>query len=601
MTASGPEQRPYPISAFFDLRHDAHGYPYFETWCRGIAVLRFVLLNKGSAFSVPERRQLGVDGLLPSRVSTLEEQLERAWVQLQTEPTALGRYQFLRGLQERQETLFYALVARHLEALMPIVYTPTVGEAVEKFSTLFQTPRGLTVHEDNLDDLDAILDHYPLYDVRVMVVTDSSAILGIGDQGFNGMGISIGKLTLYTVGGGVAPYHTMPVVLDVGTDHASYRTDPLYLGRPSERLKGPAYDAFLERFVRAVHKRWPEAILQWEDLSKDAAFDVLERYRHQVPCLNDDIQGTGAVTLAGVISACHRKGERLSDQVFAIHGAGAGGIGVASAIREGLLREGLTEAEAYARIYVLDSRGLMLSGRELPAYKRPFARDPDDVVSWVFEGPAPNLVETVAQAGVTVLLGLSGQPGSFDRSVIEAVAANTARPIVFPLSNPTRLAEALPSEVLAWTDGRALVATGSPFEPVELDGTTYVIGQGNNAFVFPGLGLGAMLARVTAITDGMVLAAAYAVADHTEAHHAHDGLIYPPLRELPTVSRRVAHAVLRAAEADGVSREALPADAEALDAWIDARWWTPSYVPIVWKDRGPYPRHRADDTHEEGR
>lgn len=589
--ALAPESRPVPLTPYFDLKHDETGAPYLETCVRGIAALRFVLLNKGTAFTPEERRDLLVHGLLPSRVSTLDQQVARAYTQFREQPSAIMQYQFLRGLQERQEVLFFALLAEHLEELMPVVYTPTVGEAVENFSALFQTPRGLSVNDDNLDDLDAILDSYPLYDVRVMVVTDSSAILGIGDQGYGGLGICIGKLNLYTAGGGVSPWYTMPVGLDVGTDQTHLREDPGYLGCDHDRLKGEAYDAFVDRFVQAVKRRWPECIVQWEDLSKDAAFRVLERYREEIPSLNDDIQGTGAVTLAGVLSACRRKGERLSDQVVVVHGAGAGGIGVASAIRDGMMAEGLTEDEARRRIYVLDSRGLLLADRELPPYKQLFARDPDDVLAWTFEGQAPNLLEVVEQGGATVLLGLSGQPGVFDREVVQATLRNTTQPVVFPLSNPTRLAEATPAMVLAWTDGQALVATGSPFQPVHLDGVAYPIGQGNNAFVFPGLGLAAMLARVTKITDGMVLAAAYAVADHVAEHHP--DLLFPPLSELPSVSREVCAHVLRAAVADDVAREPVPEDDEALAAWIEARWWKAEYLPVRYVDRPPYTRGGA--------
>lgn len=568
------------ICEYFDLVYGPDGECHVEAWVKGISVLRFVLLNKGSAFTVEERRRLEIDGLLPTRVSTIEEQIERAYAQFSAQDTAIAKYQFLRGLQERQEILFHALVQAHLEEMLPIVYTPTVGEAVENYSSLYQSPRGLTVNDDNIGRLDEILNAYPLWDVRVMVVTDSSAILGIGDQGYGGLAISIGKLSLYTDGGGVSPFHTMPVGLDVGTDHDTHRDDPLYLGAKRARAKGDEYNAFVDAFVKAVHRRWPECIIQWEDLAKDAAFEVLDRYRNEIASINDDIQGTGAVTLAGVITACRHKGEKLSDQTFLVYGAGAGGIGVASAIRDGLMREGLSEDEARARIYVLDSGGLLLSHRKLANYKRRFEVDPSVVEGWTFEGDAPNLLETIEQAGVTVLLGLSGQPRTFTQEVVEAVHRNAKRPVIFPLSNPTKLCEATPADVLAWTDGQAFVATGSPFDPVEHKGHVIPIGQGNNAFVFPGIGLGASLARVTTISDDMVLAAAYALADHMVANHGDSELLFPPLKGLQAISREVATAVIKQAAAEGVTREPV-LDGRDIAAWVKARSWRPEYLPIV--------------------
>ena len=568
------------ISNLLDIRHDTQGRPYIETWVRGIALLRFVLVNKGTAFTLEERRQLGLDGLLPSRVSTMEEQIERCYQQFLRRETMLEKYVFLRELQENQEVLCYALIERHLEEMLPVIYTPTVGEAVEQFSEIFQNPRGLTVNPDNVERIDDVIDNYPLNDVRMIVATDSSAILGIGDQGYGGLAISIGKLSLYTVGGGISPFHSMPVGLDVGTDNESLRAHPLYLGADQPRLKDEAYLEFIDRFVQSVKTRWPDAIVQWEDLAKDAAFTVLERYRDELPSFNDDIQGTGGVALAGVIAACARKGTRLRDEVVLVYGAGAGGIGVAEAIRDGMMLEGLTREEATARILVLDSRGLLIEGRRsLDRYKASFAQTRDRIAGWSFEGDAPNLVETVEQGGVTCLIGLSGQPRSFTRELVERVAENTDRPIIFPLSNPTKLTEILPVDAIAWTKGRAIVATGSPFEPVEYGSTTHVIGQGNNAFIFPGLGLGAMLCRASRITDRMVIAAAQALADYTLERYAGTTLIYPPLRDLQIVSKRVAQRVIEAAVAEGANRDPMPSGDE-LTALIEARFWKSEYLPV---------------------
>ncbi|MCA9515933.1 MAG: NAD-dependent malic enzyme, partial [Myxococcales bacterium] len=454
-------------------------------YLKGIALLRLVLTNKGTAFTLAERAELGLDGLLPSAVNTLAQQVARVYKGYLARATPIARYEFLRALQERHEILFYALLAEHLEEMLPVVYTPTVGEAVQKFHALYQYPRGISLSPQNIDRTDDVARAYPMEDVRMIVVTDSSAILGIGDQGYGGLAIPIGKLALYTVGGGVSPFHTLPVSLDVGTGRADLRDDPDYLGVRQERLRGEAYLDFVDRFVAMVEKHWPQAVIQWEDLAKDVAFEVLDRYRARHPSFNDDIQGTGAVALAGVMSACRLKGERLADQRFVVHGAGAGGVGVAWAIRQGLEREGLTRDEATARIFVLDSGGLMVEGRGITGYKARFVQPAAAIAGWSCAGPVPDLLETVREARATVLLGLSGQPGAFTEDVVRAAAANTDRPVVFPLSNPTSSCEAIPEEVLDWTEGRAIVATGSPFDPVVRGETRHVIGQGNNAFIFP--------------------------------------------------------------------------------------------------------------------
>jgi malate dehydrogenase (oxaloacetate-decarboxylating) len=385
------------------------------------------------------------------------------------------------------------------------------------------------------------------------VATDSSAILGIGDLGYGGLAIPIGKLALYTVGGGVSLYHSMPVALDIGTDREDLIADPFYLGVRQHRLRGDAYFKFTDRLVEAVRARYPKAVIQWEGLSKEAAFAVLERYRQVTPSFNDDIQETGAVALAGVISACRLKGERLRDQRFVLHGAGAGGVGVAWAIRQGLERDGLTREEASARIFVLDSTGLLTEDRPLEEYKKPFAQRREATAGWPIAGAVPTLFETIQNARATVLLGLSGQSRAFTEAVVKAMLPNTPQPVILPLSNPTSSCEALPEEIVTWTDGRAFMATGSPFAPVDFHGRTHVIGQGNNAFIFPGLGFGAVLADAREITDGMVLAAAYALAEYTGEKHLAHGLIYPPVDELQEVSIRVATRVLATALEEGVA------------------------------------------------
>ncbi len=566
------------VSKLFDLKKDEQGRKYMEVKMDGIALLRLVLTNKGTAFSHEERVSLNLDGLLPPQVNTLADQVRRVYKGYENLETPIDKYQYLRSLQERQEILYYALVEAHLEEMLPIIYTPTVGEAVQKYSKLYQNARGVSLSPLNIDRAQAALSTYPMEDVRMIVVTDSSAILGIGDQGYGGLAIPIGKLALYTVGGGVSPFHTLPISLDVGTERLDLINDIDYLGVRQKRLKGDAYYAFMDKFVAAVRDRWPAAVIQWEDLSKEAAFTCLARYRDQVCSFNDDIQGTGAVALAGVISAAKLKKEHLRDQTVVIHGAGAGGAGVATALRDGMIRDGLSPEEAGRRVLVLDSKGLLMNTRPMEEYKKLFAQDPSFIEGWAFEGDAPDLLATVQNSKATVLLGLSGRPRAFTEDIVRAMAANTERPVIFPLSNPTASAEALPVDIFEWTGGKALVATGSPFDPVEMDGVTHPIGQGNNAFIFPGLGFGAILSEASRITDEMVAASAEALADYTVEKYVAGGLIYPPVSDMREASFRVACSVIRQAIADGVTRRDIPEDVEA---FVRERMWKAEYQPFV--------------------
>src|SRR5262245_62047357 len=413
------------ISNYIDIERDERGHERIVVHLQGMALLRLVMTNKGTAFTTEERIALGIDGLLPPHVNTMEQQLDRVYRGFLREPSAILKYQYLRALQERNEVLYYALLAAHLGEMLPIVYTPTVGQAVQEFNFLYQSARGMSLSPLNIDRAEAAMNGYPWEDVRMIVATDSSAILGIGDQGYGGLAIPIGKLALYTVGGGVSPFHTMPVVLDVGTDRADLIDDPFYLGVRQRRLTGAAYADFVEKFVLAVKARYPRAVIQWEDLSKEAAFSVLERYRKVIPSFNDDIQGTGAVTLAGVRSAARLRGEEVKDQRVVIYGAGAGGIGVATAIRQGMVRDGLTEEEARKRIYVLDSKGLLTTDRRMEEYKQCFARAPEEAAAWGTGGRPPMLLDTIRNAGATVLIGLSGQPQSFGEPIVRAMAARS--------------------------------------------------------------------------------------------------------------------------------------------------------------------------------
>ena len=570
------------VCDYFDVKHDEHGREYLEVYLDGIALLRLTMTNKGTAFTPDERVALGLDGLLPPQMNSIEQQLERAFAGFRREPSPLHKYQYLRALQERNEILFYALLERHLSEMLPIVYTPTVGEAVQQFNAIYQSARGLSLSPLNIDRAQRAIKNYTWNDVRMIVATDASAILGIGDQGYGGLAIPIGKLALYTVGGGVSPFHTLPVALDVGTDRTDLISDPFYLGVRQRRLRGPAYFEFLDKFVEAVKGRYPRAVIQWEDLAKDSAFAVLERYRKVLPSFNDDIQGTGAVALAGLINACQLRGERLRDQRIIVYGAGAGGCGVAWAIRQGLVRDGLSDADARARVLVIDSKGLLTADRSMEPYKKWYAQDPATVKGWKIAGAVPSLLETIENAKPTTLLGLSGQPRAFSEPVVRAMAVcnGETRPIIFPLSNPTSSCEALPEELIEWTDGKAIVATGSPFAPVLYKGKTHVIGQGNNAFVFPGLGFGAILSEAREITDGMVLAAAYALADFTAQHCLPRGDVYPAVDDLNDVSMRVATRVIEQAFDDGVAQTQKVTREKAAD-YVRARFWKPRYMPIV--------------------
>lgn len=580
------------ISPYFDILEDDAGKQRMVVYLEGIALLRLVLTNKGTAFTEDERVALGLDGLLPPAINTLEQQVTRVYAGYTALETPLQRYQFLRSLQERHEVLFYRLLAEHLEEMLPIVYTPTVGEAVQRFNALYQTPRGLSLSPRNIDRAMTVATNYPMEDVRMIVVTDSSAILGIGDQGYGGLAIPIGKLALYTVGGGVSPFHTLPVSLDVGTGREDLLTDPNYLGVKQKRLTGAAYLAFVDKFVAMVEARWPAAVIQWEDLGKEVAFEVLERFRDRVPSFNDDIQGTGAVALSGVLSACRLQGQRLRDQRFVIHGAGAGGVGVAWAIRRGLEEDGLTPEEAARRVFVLDSQGLLTVARGVGGYKRDYAQPDDALAGWEFAGRAPDLLETVVSSKATVLLGLSGQPGAFVEEVVRAMAVNAERPIIFPLSNPTASSEAAPEDLMAWTGGRAIVATGSPFDPVDVGGRAVAIGQGNNAFIFPGLGLGAILAYVRRISDALVLTASRALSDYTAERYLSQGLIYPPVSDLAEASVRVATAVVKQALADGdgsLPERWIAAGAlDDIEGYVRRHFWKPEYLPFIKGDSRPF-------------
>ncbi|MGZ4126035.1 MAG: NAD-dependent malic enzyme, partial [Actinomycetota bacterium] len=520
----------------------------------------------------------GLRGFLPPHVHTIEEQLLRVREGLARQPDDLQKWVFLNSLHDRNETLFFRLLMDSPEELMPLVYTPTVGRACQEYAHLFQQPRGLFISAKDKGRIAQILRNWPYPDVGVIVVTDGERILGLGDLGAGGMGIPVGKLSLYTACAGVAPIRTLPVTLDVGTDNPKLLEDPYYLGYRKPRLRGERYDEFVEAFVEAVCDVFPHAILQWEDFKQHNAIRLLDRYRHRVTSFNDDIQGTSAVVLAGIFTALRHLNEPMGAQRFVFLGAGAAGIGIARLVRAQMKREGVPETDIRRAIVMLDSNGLTFEGRTpLDDDKREFALDAELMAHFGFTGAERYSLETVIRhVRPTMLLGTSGTPGTFTEGAIREMGRHVKTPIVFPMSNPTSKTEAQPADILEWTEGRAIIATGSPFEPVPVDGKPRLIGQANNAFCFPGIGLGAIVAEAREVTDTFFLAAAEACADSVPAETLEAGSLYPNQSQLREVSREIARRIVRVARDAGVGR--VIAD-EEVDAAIDAMMWWPAYAP----------------------
>ena len=552
-----------------------------ETDVRGTDILHDPLLNKGTAFTDEERREFGLEGLLPSHVSTLAEQLMRVKKNYDNKSNDIEKYIFLRSLQDRNEVLFYALLRNHISEMLPIVYTPTVGEAVQRHGQIYRIARGLFISPANVDSMDDMAAALPSCNIEIIVATDGQGILGIGDQGVGGMAISIGKLSLYSVGAGIHPSTCLPITLDVGTDNVTLLGDPLYLGGKGRRITGKEYTDFIRKFVEGVKRNFPGALLQWEDFSKQNAFNNLDSYRKELLSFNDDVQGTGAVVLGGIFSALKVKGQLLKEQKLAIYGAGAAGIGIARQLLGGLIGDGLTKREALDRLYVIDSAGLLLEGREkgIDEYKKEFAKPAGAVSGWAGAGEAGfSMEETIKNAGITVLIGVSGRAGAFNETVVNLMMKNSAEPMIFPLSNPTSKAEADPRWLLEYTKGAAIVSSGSPFPSVTVQGRDYRIGQGNNAFIFPGLGLGMMAARATEVTDSLFTAAAGALAQTLPESDLKSRCIYPQMANLFDVSFNVALAVYKKAVEEGTG---VPAQDKSDDEAIRERMWIPQYPALV--------------------
>ena len=547
---------------------------------RGYDLIRDPLLNKGTGFSRKERAALGLNGLLPHEQNTMEQQARRYYNAIRAIERPLDKYVSLSTLQDRNEQLFYRVLMDHIEEFMPVIYTPTVGLATQNFSHVYRRGRGVWITPDVKGSIaDTLRNAVGSRHIRLIVATDNESILGIGDQGAGGMAISVGKLALYVAGAGIHPAETLPVSLDVGTDNADLLDDELYLGWRKKRLRGDAYDELIDEFVSAVGAVCPDALVQWEDFRKDNALAILNRHRSSLPSFNDDIQGTGAVALAGLLSALRVTGETLRDQRVLIYGAGAAGLGIARQVKAALLSAGVAEADALARVGVMDSQGLLVEDRTIrDAYKAELAWTVDMARSAGLPDPAARDLESVVEHfRPSVLIGSSGQAGAFTQAIVESMARAVARPIILPFSNPTAIAEATPSDVLNWTEGRALVATGSPFDPVTYAGREFKVGQGNNVFIFPGLGLGALESHATRVTDAMVSAASGALADAVTADELEQGLLFPAVDRLREISRNVAIAVARQAQADGVAKR----PSSEVEDQIDEAMWSPIYRDYV--------------------
>jgi malic enzyme len=564
----------------YTRKRNANGREQVDVSLRGTHLLNHPMYNRSTAFTRDERRALGLDGLLPATVANQDLQARRAYGNIARKADALERFIGLAAIQDRNEHLFYRVLVDHLEEFLPIVYTPTVGRACQEYSRIFRRARGLWITPEHRGQIYEALGHAPYADVRLIVVTDNERILGLGDQGAGGMGIPVGKVALYVAAAGIHPTETLPVSLDVGTDNEELLRDELYIGYRHPRLRGADYDSLVDEFVTAVTHRWPKALLQWEDFKQWNAFRLLDRYRARLPSFNDDIQGTAATALAGLRAGERATGTPLARQRIVMAGAGAAGTGIARLIRAALVREGVQGADLLRALALVDAEGLVLDSDVSNVEYRRGLSWPSALAESLGLGAASprDLLAVVRAFRPTALIGASGCPGLFSEAVVRAMARHVERPLIFPLSNPTASAEATPRDLLRWTEGRAIVATGSPFGSVEWNGRTVRIGQGNNVFVFPGVGLGALVAEAREVTDAMFAAAAETLSDQVSQADLAEGLVFPPLCELRRVTVRVAEAVVREARDRGLGRPFT--DAEIPGA-VAAAMWEPDYPDVV--------------------
>ncbi len=541
----------------------------------GPSLLETPLLNKGSAFTKQERISFNLTGLLPPSYETIEEQADRCYRQFSSFHTNLNKHIYLRAIQDNNETLYHKLVQDHLEEMMPIIYTPTVGDACEQFSDIYRSNRGLFIAYDEREQIDDILRNATKNKVKVIVVTDGERILGLGDQGIGGMGIPIGKLALYTACGGISPAYCLPVMLDVGTNNEKLLNDPMYMGLRRKRINQAEYDEFVDMFITAVKRRWPHVMLQFEDFAQPNATPLLTRYRDQICCFNDDIQGTASVTVGTLLAACRSKGKKLSEQKVTFVGAGSAGCGIAEQIIAQMISEGISPEQARSQVFMVDRYGLLTQGMtELRDFQQKLMQKSSALTDWQISGDYASLLEVIENAKPDILIGVSGVSGLFTEKVVKTMKANCQLPIIFPLSNPVRQVEATPEQVIHWTEGQAIVATGSPFEPVEHNGKLYPIAQCNNSYVFPGLGLGAVAANINRITDEMLMVASKTLAEASPLANNGEGELLPPLTEIANLSKKIAFAVAQVAFEQG---HALQIDEDNLRAKIERNFWRPTY------------------------
>ncbi|MBW2268065.1 MAG: NAD-dependent malic enzyme [Deltaproteobacteria bacterium] len=547
---------------------------------RGIWLLKNPATNKGLAFTSEERSQLGLHGLLPHTTQTIEQQAELALAHVREKSDDLEKYIDLESLLYRNEVLFYRVLVENLQELMPIVYTPTVGEACQRYSHIVRETRGIWLTPDDIDRIPERLRNYPYQDIRLIVVTDNERILGLGDQGAGGMGIPVGKLALYVAGAGIHPSKVLPVSLDIGTNNAELLDDPHYVGHRERRITGPAYDAFIEAFVEGVRRTFPQAVVQWEDFHKRNAFRILESYRRRIPSFNDDIQGTAAVTVAGILAGLNITKQPIADQRVLFMGAGEACTGIANLLEAAMSEAGVPPETIRASRLFFDSSGLLREGRDFAdPHKKALAASPEVLAGWELDGledPTPE--DVIRQMKPTILIGATATPGTFRQTMIEEMARHVERPIVMPLSNPTSKAECTAQEAIVWSGGRALVATGSPFADVIHAGKRHVIGQANNVFVFPGVGMGAVLSEIREVDEALFLVAARTLAEYVSADRLELGALFPEQSELRSVSSRIAAAVVRYASQQNLGR---PFADDEVERVVEEGTWSPGYVPVV--------------------
>lgn len=541
----------------------------------GPALLETPLLNKGSAFTREERAAFNLTGLLPPRYETIEEQAARAYMQYSSFEEPINKHIYLRVVQDNNETLFHRLLQNHLEEMLPIIYTPTVGDACERFSDIYRSARGLFISYSDRDHLDDVLRSATKKKVKVIVVTDGERVLGLGDQGIGGMGISIGKLSLYTACGGVSPAYTLPVCLDVGTNNEKLLNDPFYMGNRHRRISGDEYYEFVDKFIKAVKRRWPDAMVQFEDFAQPNAMPLLKRYRDQICCFNDDIQGTAAVTVGTLLAACRSKGVPLSSQKVVFVGAGSAGCGIAEQVISQMVTEGISDAQARSQVFMIDRFGLLTDGMpDLRDFQQALVQSKAAIAHWSFSGDYASLRDVMNCAAPDILIGVSGVAGLFTEAVVRAMKKNCELPIIMPLSNPIKQIEARPEKIIEWTDGEVIIATGSPFKPIEYNGKTYPIAQCNNSYIFPGIGLGVLACKANRISDEMLRIASETLAEASPLANTGSGGLLPPLTQLAQLSRKIAFAVAKMAMQQGY---ALEIDDDTLTRKIEGNFWKPQY------------------------